>query len=489
MQLFGRAGAASTPVYAWNVCDRPRQITPTRAFGRTERQLRGSSGRERPDAVSPPSTGSRRTAGEARGLHASRRLQRRVLPYFSLLAAWSACALPVRAQSDSTSVDTARGALTGSTRRIGLGGAFVALADDSEGVAINPASVALRLPHSWDVWDYGLGIDFSIGAWLPKNDLYNRGDAEGQSKSTALFGSIAAVLYAGHFGAGFAAEAQRNAASRPDQEQGISRSLAANFGLVHTNFGYGFLDGQLLFGAGFRFVGMSFDRSSDSGGLSTAGVGYETGFIIKPQTAQYRVAASYKSPIDASLSGDDTVHVPWELALGFAYQFGPRVFNPRFVSADEVARRRKPEVEKHSKADLAAAKQELFETYQRQQRWYLLVSTELALAEGDGERRGLERIWTSADSVSNSRPVIVPRVGVESEVVPHILRLRAGSYYEPERVDMSPARVHGTGGFDVRLFEWDVFGLVKPFDWWQLSVAADAARSYLNTSFSIGFWH
>jgi hypothetical protein len=78
---------------------------------------------------------------------------------------------------------------------------------------------------------------------------------------------------------------------------------------------------------------------------------------------------------------------------------------------------------------------------------------------------------------------------VESEVLPHILRLRAGSYYEAERVNLTPSRVHGTGGFDVRLFEWDVFGLVKPFDYWQLSVAADAARAYLNTSFSIGFWH
>src|ERR1041384_3045209 len=111
------------------------------------------------------------------------------------------------------------------------------------------------------------------------------------------------------------------------------------------------------------------------------------------------------------------------LALGFAYQFGPRFFNPRFVSAHEIARRRKPEVEKPSKADLAAAKQELFEIYQRQQRWYLLVSTELALAEGDGERRGIERLWTSAGSVSTSRPVVVPRLGLESEVVPHILRL------------------------------------------------------------------
>lgn len=392
-----------------------------------------------------------------------------------------------RAQSDLTSVDTTRGALTGSTRRIGLGGAFVAIADDTEGVAINPASVALRLPYSWDLWDYAFGVDFSIGAWLPKNDLYNQGGAEGQKRSTALFGSLAAVLYGGHFGAGFAAEAQRNAASGTDQEQGISRNFAANFGLVHGNVGYGFIDGQLLLGGGARFVGMSLDRSSGSSALSTAGVGYEAGFIVKPTAARYRVAASYKSPIDATVS-ESTVHVPWDLALGFAYQLGPRIFNPRFRSVAEQARQNKPEG-KVTQADLKAAEEDLFESYERRQRWYLLLSSELALAEGNGERLGIERIWTSKSSVSGSRPVWIPRLGAESEVIPHYLRLRAGTYYEPERVGLSPARIHGTGGLDVKLFEWDVFGLVKPFDWWQLSLAADAARAYLNTSFSIGFWH
>lgn len=415
----------------------------------------------------------------------------RLLASGLLVAAVASFSGAAKAQSDSSSVDTARGALTGSTRRIGLGGAFVALADDTEGVAINPASVALRLPYSWSTWDYGFGIDFAVGAWLPKNDLYNQGSAEGQKKSAALFGSVAAVLYGGHFGIGMAAEAQRNAATRADQEQGVSRSFAANFGLVHTNLGYGFIDGQLLLGAGARFVGMSFDRASSSSALSTAGVGYETGVIIKPAFARYRLAASYKSPIDASVStdaGSSVVHVPWELSLGFAYQLGARTFNPRFESVDEFVRLGHPHTEP-SKADIAAAERELFERYERQQRRYVLFSTELALAEGNGERLGVEKLWTKRSAVSGSRPVIVPRVGIESEVVAHILRLRAGSYYEPERVDLQPARVHGTGGFDVRLFEWDVFGLVKPFDWWQLSVAADAARAYLNTSFSIGFWH
>jgi hypothetical protein len=389
-------------------------------------------------------------------------------------------------------LDNAHGAIAGSTRFIGLGGAFVAIADDSEGVAINPASVALRLPYSWSKWDYGFGVDFAVGSFLPKNDLYNRSGANNSGKSSALFGSLAAVIYYGYAGVGVSAEAQGNAASNQSQMQGINTDLAANFGLVHASLAYGFLNGQLLLGGGARIAGMSFDRqSSGSGPLSTAGVGYEAGVVYKPTVQQYRLAATFKSPIDARVAAGaaepGTVHVPWEAALGFAYQFGPRPLNPPFVIAAELARQSSVGP-KPSKAEVAAAEQQLFERYQRQQRWYLLVSAQLSLSESDGDHVGVERYWAGREDVA-PQPVISPRVGLETEIVPHWLKLRGGSYYESARRGVSAARVHGTGGMDIKLFEWSVFGLAKPFDYFQLSLAADAARSYLNTSFSIGFWH
>ena len=290
-----------------------------------------------------------------------------------------------------------------------------------------------------------------------------------------------------------AAEAQRNAATRHDQVQGIAPTdLTANFGVIHASLAYGFLDGQLLLGAGARLVGMSFDTDTpNSGPLSTAGVGYEAGVIVKPLAAQYRIAAAVKAPIDASVSSDTEAEssavVPWEVALGFAYQFGARPLNPPLLTARRVARKvaagREP-----SDAEIEAAEDELFERYQRRPRWYLLVSSELAVIQGGGAQ-GLEQYWSDSDEVPRARPIISPRVGLESEVVPHILQLRVGSYYEPSRVAHASGRIHGTGGFDLRLFEWSVFGLLEPFDYWQLSLGVDAARSYLNTSLSIGFWH
>lgn len=407
----------------------------------------------------------------------------------ALLAATGTVATQVRAQAADRSADvaTTRGSISGSTRYVGMGGAFVAIADDTEGVAINPASVALRLPYSWSDFDYGLGIDVGIGAWLPKNDIYNQGNSGGTAKSSALFGSLAAVLYYRYAGLGIAAEAEQNAATNADTTQGIGRNLAANFGMVHTAVAYGFWKGQLLLGAGPRIVGMSFDRSRQgSSPLSTAGIGYEAGFTVKPTIAQYRLAAAIRSPVRASVAGApgdpiSHVHVPWEASLGFAYQFGTRPLNPPFVSSTDLARATNG-TSKPTHAELERAEHELFERYEGLQRWYLLVTAELSLIQGSGNL-GI------GGRESDVNAIVSPRVGVESEVIPHHLRLRAGSYYEPPLAEGVSGRVHGCGGFDVRLFEWNVFGLVHPFDYWQLSLGADASRQYLNTMASIGFWH
>ncbi|HXK18184.1 MAG TPA: hypothetical protein VNG33_10300, partial [Polyangiaceae bacterium] len=390
------------------------------------------------------------------------------------------------AEAQPQTVDAARGPVTGSTRRVGLGGAFVAIADDTDGVAVNPASSGVRLPYSWSDWDYGVGVDVAVGAWLPKNDFYNQQNTQAPKKagqSTALFGSLALLVNYRQLGLGISAEALRNSASQGDQ--GIGTNFAANYGLVHANLAYGFLDGQLLFGAGPRLVGLSFlGNSGSSGLLRTAGAGYEAGVIVKP-TGQYRLAAAAKSSIKAKLPGaagapDSTVLVPWEVALGFAYQFGARPFNPRLQTAKELARQ--SSTGEPTRAEIKRAEDELYRDYEQSRRFYLLVGSELSVIQGGGP------VGLTGEEAMD-RPVISPRVGVESEVVPRHFRLRAGSYYEPARIAGTRSRVHGTGGFDVKLFRWNIFGLLAPFDYWQLSLGADAARLYLNTSLSLGFWH
>src|SRR6187551_424697 len=104
----------------------------------------------------------------------------------------SAIATNARAQSsmeEPRTIDTVRGTIRGSTRFIGLAGAFVAIADDTEGVANNPASAAVRLPYSWDAFSFSVGIDFAVATWLPKNDVFNTPEG---TKGGSLFGSFAA---------------------------------------------------------------------------------------------------------------------------------------------------------------------------------------------------------------------------------------------------------------------------------------------------------
>jgi hypothetical protein len=69
------------------------------------------------------------------------------------------------------------------------------------------------------------------------------------------------------------------------------------------------------------------------------------------------------------------------------------------------------------------------------------------------------------------------------------MKLRAGTYLEPTRFAASTPRAHGTFGFDINLFKWNVFGLWPDDYRWQISVALDLARAYGSFSFGIGGWY
>jgi hypothetical protein len=113
----------------------------------------------------------------------------------------------------------------------------------------------------------------------------------------------------------------------------------------------------------------------------------------------------------------------------------------------------------------------------------------MLLVGGSSDSVGLNSFVEGRVRRSGENAAWSPRVGVESEVVPHWLQLRAGSYIEPARLSAASARVHGTLGFTLKTFRWGVFGLLGDFDAWTLSVALDAADNYFNTAFAIGVWH
>jgi hypothetical protein len=124
-------------------------------------------------------------------------------------------------------------------------------------------------------------------------------------------------------------------------------------------------------------------------------------------------------------------------------------------------------------------------------RFYVLVSMSLLVTGPVSNAVGVEsflqrRVNRSGESVSLS-----PRLGVESEVIPHILRLRGGTYLEPTRFSDPRAsqRVHGTFGLDVRLFPWSVFGLAEDGTTWRAAGVIDWSERYLGWGASVGIWH
>jgi hypothetical protein len=77
---------------------------------------------------------------------------------------------------------------------------------------------------------------------------------------------------------------------------------------------------------------------------------------------------------------------------------------------------------------------------------------------------------------------------VESEPIPNLIRGRTGVYFEPSRFDNGKIRQHFTFGGDLRLFSWDLFGII-PDTTWRLSGFFDIAPRYQNFGFAIGPWH
>ena len=68
------------------------------------------------------------------------------------------------------------------------------------------------------------------------------------------------------------------------------------------------------------------------------------------------------------------------------------------------------------------------------------------------------------------------RGGAEYEWLPGRLRLRGGSYWEPGRFEGVSGRLHGTFGIEVRVFEFDVWGLRRG----RITLTGDVASRYQN---------
>jgi hypothetical protein len=431
-------------------------------------------------------------------------------------------------------IDVHNGPVLGSSRMIGLGGAYSAVAADASGVAWNPASYASRelWETSWFAWDVSAGI-LLPSTTSSRGDFDNNGDAS-VGYGGFLYGDLALGVQLGAFGFGvllrsFAYEAQVG-------EQNVSVGLTTgNYGL-----GYGFLDGQVVVGGGARTAAFTV-RTGGEALLQLAGTAPEIGAQVRLAGRPWRIGAAYRAglSVDYEPTGaaaaiarprPRAAHLPWELQLGVAYQFGDRPLNRRFIDpgraedalAARYEARRRARVREQLQRERAAGR--TVGTEPTDPRWlaeeadrvvaedaelerdvayaalrraaelralsrrYVLVTGEVVVTGATRDGIGLEGyLWGRPDPAGRNVTTSV-RLGVELEPWFERLKLRAGGYFEPSRFAGVAGRMHATAGIDVRLGAWDLFGLA-PDTSWRVSLVADVARRYFDWGVGIGVWH
>lgn len=122
-----------------------------------------------------------------------------------------------------------------------------------------------------------------------------------------------------------------------------------------------------------------------------------------------------------------------------------------------------------------------------QPRRFLLFSFGVVAFGPVGRGQGLDAFMRQIERPSGRDLLLSPRVGIEGEPWVNRLQLRVGSYVEPSRFDDVPARVHLTGGVDLRLFRWDTFKIADPVDI-KLTFTMDYSYNYFDWGFGVGFW-
>ncbi len=183
------------------------------------------------------------------------------------LVAWSGSASAQLVQgadltTNDYNIDLYQGPVLASTRVIGLAGAFVAIAEGTEGFSQNPAAPAVRAPYSVDHFDYELGLGIGVPTVLKNSDFYNTGADRTNLIATReqdiLFLNIAAAAQFGSWGFGVSSDLQQHRLSRSaDPGLATEDRLRGQIAINHLLLARAFADGQLVIGAGFRLVVLS----------------------------------------------------------------------------------------------------------------------------------------------------------------------------------------------------------------------------------------
>ncbi len=384
-----------------------------------------------------------------------------------------------RAQ-DQLNIDFFQGPLVSSGRVVGMGGAFVSVAEGADAHLVNPASLAIRYPYAADEWfDWDYAISFRSDSFKEGSiDLDRSGRAGGYDRS--LLFQLGVNIKLGRLGIGVHAQGQTYELDAEFVDRTKTYRYAQTvFGL---GVGYAFLDGDLTAGV-FAPVVRSQVTDPDTGTVTLEESDIVVGAVFAPHGKQYRFGGAFRGEaigrITTGSNEDQTgfvddagtlgalrvpngVVIPWELSAGFSWMFGPRDYNPlpsfgewTYLGLERPDRLR--------------------------ERKYLLLSADIVLTGPSKDSIGVQAWLQNEVQQSGKQASFSPRVGAEAEIWKDVLVVRTGSYYEPSRFEATSGRVHATAGFDLFLLDllWQ----------WKGNFVLDVADDYVNWGVGVGFWH
>ena len=382
---------------------------------------------------------------------------KRALTGFLLAAASAPAAAPggTPIEDNDWTLALHQGPVVGSVRVLGLGGSYVGVGEGVEGIIYNPASLANRSSRaqSWFEWD--ISFDWLVLGTFGEVDFFNDGPLEVRY-SEFRAGLIGLGLQFGRLGIGSVARGQafQVGPAHPEAEDLPPVDLQTTSGNLGLAWTFDWLGPEsLVLGLGVRTA--SLEAAQIIEGKATGsrklleGNNLQTGALWRPAGLPWRLGVAFRLPSRGTREeaaegreesgpveqrfGDrwlpDLIEAPWELAVGFSWMFGP--FGPSYNSLREAVRVPVPGGRRLVTVDTVIA-----------------GAVEHAKA---GRATGPSGFVEQQLVPSRTAPSVSLRFGVEDDLFPTRLRVRGGAYVEPARFEGVTARLHGTGGLDLRL--------------------------------------
>lgn len=379
-------------------------------------------------------------------------------------------------------IDLYDGVALGNTAVVGMGGAAVALATGSSGTVVNPSAPAVKSTTDNDSWSWDYHVDYLTSF---SRDYDNNGVVptcksptgadescdNGGPNVLTLGVSLRVHEWAGAVTAVSTTATNREMVTLPSGQMATLDAQAVRGKLTIAR---AVPEIDMVFGLSFAIAtfGLQPDCSKCGSLFEISGAGLEAGATWIPRLQSFRLAAAGTTPI----TGGDVTHsdacpdlancegyilpselkVPWRVVVGGAYRFAPTDWNiqipGKYPYRDEKA---------------------------------VTVALDVVTTGATSNGYGLEEFTFHQLQRSGRHVAVSVRGGVEYEWLPGRLRLRAGSYWEPERFDNVGGRLHGTFGTEVRVFEFYLWGYRRG----KIGLTADLATRYRNIGLSIGLWH